>query len=78
MSRHFIMSMESVSDVNSNVANARELKDMLINKIPHSNGGGTIDPSKTIAITIGDAMDIIRELDMYIDRILSMKLAKGQ
>lgn len=78
MSRHFIMSMENVSDVNNNVSNARELKDMLIKQIPANAGGGTIDPSKTMTITVGDAMDIIRGLDVLIDRCLSMKLAKGQ
>lgn len=73
--RHFILSMERVSQVDENISQAKDLRDYIQEKaFEKTNKNGGLDYSATIEIPVSDAMDVVHALDLLCDRLLSMEL----
>ena len=77
MRRSFSMGMYTVSDVQNNINDAKEIKDILWEKAcEHTTSTGSLDYKQVIEITVSDAADIIHALELLIDRLSSIELKK--
>lgn len=71
----FKVSMESVSNVETNIRDAKELKDTIWHKCcetPHDHSG--LDYGQTITLSVCEGVEVVHALDLLIDRLLSIKI----
>ena len=72
----FRLSMERVSDVQHNIALAKELRDSIWEKATssHAKKDGTLDYSQKIELTVKDSVKAVHGLDLLIDMLSSKEL----